>query len=116
MESQKLSSKDLIQKISTEFYNRKSYHKFNRVAKQLDEKYREGKLVAYEYIGELCFYFIQEEKSLVDKFREQIIDQMQKNSCLNETEYKKGIHDVLNEVLDEISTYHEKVEASRPKY
>jgi hypothetical protein len=54
----------------------------------LSEKYRDGRLTAYDYIGKLCFYFLQEEKNI---FKEQIIEQMDKYSTMNCSKYKKPV-------------------------
>ncbi len=46
---------------------------------------------------------MQEEKQIQQYFREQILKQMQTYSCLDESEYKQGIYDSLNDTLDEIT-------------
>lgn len=68
----------------------------------ISDKYREGRLATLKYIGELTFYYLQEEKSIKDKFREQLLKEMQQNSCLNDSDYKDGLYDALNDVLDEL--------------
>jgi hypothetical protein len=45
---------------------------------------------------------MQEEKRIQELFREEILKQMKFYSCLEETEYKKGLYDALNNILDEI--------------
>jgi hypothetical protein len=54
-----------------------------------------------KYVGELTFYYLQEEKSLINRFKEQMLKQMEQNSCLNDGEYKDGLYDALNDILDE---------------
>jgi len=55
-----------------------------------------------KYIGELTFYYLQEEKSLSSKFKEQINKQIHQNSCLCDSDYKDGLYDALNDILDEL--------------
>jgi len=95
------SSKDFLENISYHFNAQRTYYKFNKRNLIVAEKYRSGRLAAYEYVGELCFYFMQEEKRIPDQFREQIKGQIRKNSCLKDGEYKQGLFDALNEILDE---------------
>jgi len=52
------------------------------------------------YINELTFYYLQQEKRIQDEFHTQILKQMKQNSCLDDTDYKQGIYDALNEILD----------------
>lgn len=68
----------------------------------MSDKYREGRLTALKYIGELTFHYLQEEQSIKHKFREHILQQMMQNSCLNDNDYKNGLYDALNDVLDEL--------------
>jgi hypothetical protein len=42
---------------------------------------------------------MQEEKMLEKQFKEQIMKQLKLHSCLDDTEYKRGLYDALNEVL-----------------
>ena len=57
-------------------------------------------MTALEYIGELTYYYLQEEKRLQQYFHDQIIKQMKLQSCFDDTDYKKGLYDTLSEVLD----------------
>jgi len=59
-------------------------------------------LSALKYISEPTFYYLQEEKKIQKQFREQILKQMKLHSYLDESGYKQGVYDVLNETLDEI--------------
>ena len=100
----KPTSKELLEEVSKHCSNEITYYTFNKTTLQVSNKYREGRLTALKYIGELTFYYLQEEKSLKQKFREQILKQMQQNSCLNDSDYKDGLYDALNDVLDEYKT------------
>jgi hypothetical protein len=98
----KSTSKEFLEKISSLCYAKSTHYKYNKTILKASNKYREGRLSAYQYISELCFYFLQEEKNIPKKFKEQIQKQMQQNACLNDGDYKNGLYDVLNDVLEEI--------------
>lgn len=98
----KPTSKEFLEKISSSSYAKSTTYKFKTEKLNLSEKYIDGRLAAYDYINNLCFYYLQEEKSIPERFREQVNKQMKQNSCLNDSDYKDGLYDALNDVLDEL--------------
>ena len=104
----KPTSKELLEKISCHCAHQLTLYRFNTGTLKISQKYRKGRLSALEYLGERTFYYMQEEKRIQENFREQILRQMQTYSCLEESEYKNGIYDALNEVLDEMKLLLEK--------
>ena len=96
----KSTSKELLEAVSKHCYNQLTLYRFNTTTLQVNEKYREGRLTALEYLTELSYYYMQKEKSIEKQFKEQIIKQLKLHSCLEDTEYKRGLYDALNEVLD----------------
>ena len=98
----KPTSKELLEEISKNCSNQITHYTFNKTTLLISDQYREGRLSALKYVGELTFYCLQEEKSIKHKFREQILKQMQQNSCLNDSEYKDGLYDALNAILDDM--------------
>lgn len=100
----KSTSKELLEKISKHCANQLIQSKFNTGTLIISKKYREGRLTALGYLGELSYYYMQEEKKIQQHFQEQIRKQMQAYLCLNESEYKNGLYDndALNDTLDEI--------------
>lgn len=98
----KPTSKELLEKVSKHCSNELTLYKFNTTTLKISKKYREGRLTALEYLGDLSYHYIQEEKRIQENFRKQILRQMQTYSCLNESEYKDGLYDALNDTLDEI--------------
>jgi len=95
----KTTSKELLETVSKHCYNQLTLYRFNTKTLQVSDKYREGRLTALEYLTELSYYYLQEEKSIEKQFKEQIIRQLTLYSCLDDTEYKRGLYDALNEVL-----------------
>ncbi|WP_309497175.1 hypothetical protein [Sulfurovum sp.] len=96
----KPTSKEYLEKVSKHCHNQIVHYKFNTTTLQVTDNYREGRLASLEYIGELVFYYMQEEKRIQQEFKEQIIKQLKFYSCLDDTEYKRGMYDALNEVLN----------------
>ncbi|HEY9129601.1 MAG TPA: hypothetical protein VIN02_07185 [Sulfurovum sp.] len=95
----KNTSKELLETVSKHCYNQLTLYRFNTTTLQVSDKYREGRLTALEYLTELSYYYLQEEKSIEKQFKEQISKQLTRYSCLDDTEYKRGLYDALNEVL-----------------
>ncbi|MGB5506821.1 MAG: hypothetical protein WBM70_09050 [Sulfurovum sp.] len=95
----KPTSQELLEAVSKHCHHQLTLYKFNTTTLQVSDKYREGRLTALGYLAELSFYYMQEEKSIEKQFKEQIDKQLKLHSCLDDTEYKRGLYDALNEVL-----------------
>ena len=98
----KYTSKETLDAVSKNCSNQLIFYKFNTNTLKVSDKYREGRVTGLKYIGDLTFYFLQEEKRIKDLFREEILKQMKFYSCLDETEYKRGLYDAMNETLDQL--------------
>ncbi len=98
----KPTTKEILEAISKNCSNQLILYKFNKNTLDISDKYREGRLTGLKYIGNLTFFFMQEEKRMQLLFREEILKQMKFYSCLEETEYKEGLYDALNDTLDQI--------------
>ena len=94
-------TRQLLSEISEHTYNQITHYKFNRGTLKVDDKYREGRLAALNYVSELTLYYMRLEQEIRKQFRDQIDHQMKSNSCLPESDYKNGLYDALNDVLDE---------------
>lgn len=95
----KPTSNELLEAVSKHCYNQLTYYKFNTTTLQVSDKYREGRLSALKYLTELSYYYMQEEQNIQQQFKEQITKQLKLHSCLDDTEYKRGLYDALNDVL-----------------
>lgn len=100
----KFTSKEVLEEISKNCFHEITTYRFNKNVLKVSDKYREGRLTALEYISELTFYYMQEEKNLQIQFREQLLKQMRVHSCLDDSDYKQGLYDALNATLDEIKS------------
>ena len=96
----KPTSKEVLEEISKHCSNQITFYRFNTSNLKISDKYREGRLTALEYIGELTYHYLQEEKRLQQDFHDQVLKQMKLHSCLDDTDYKDGLYDALNEILD----------------
>ncbi len=96
----KTTSKELLEEVSKHCSNQLTLYKFNTNTLKVNKKYREGRLTALEYLCELTYYYLQEEKKIQEQFNEQILKQMKLYSCLEDSDYKQGMYDALNETLD----------------
>lgn len=95
------SSKEVLSTLSNYCYVQFTLYKFNEGSLKTTDKYREGRLTGIDYIGDLVFYYLQEEKKICNKMIEQIDRQMKSYSCLNDGDYKSGLYDAMNDILDE---------------
>ena len=98
----KPTSKEILEAVSRHSSNQLTMYKFNTNTLSISDKYREGRVTGLKYIGDLTFYFMQEEKRIQLLFHEEVLKQMQFYSCLEETEYKQGLYDALNDTLEQI--------------
>jgi len=95
----KPTSKEILEAVSKHCSNQLTLYKFNKGTLLISDKYRRGRLTGLHYIGELTFHFMEEEKRIQQQFCEEILKQMKFYSCLEETEYKRGLYDALNDTL-----------------
>jgi len=95
------TSKEFLSELSSHIFTQITMYRFNKNTLKVTDKYREGRLAALKYASELSYYYMQIEKNLPRQFREQIDRQMKSNSCLLDGEYKRGLYEGLNDVLDQ---------------
>lgn len=60
----KTTSKYILEGVSKNCSNQLKLYQFNKNTLIISEKYREGRLIGLKYIGDLTFYFMQEEKRI----------------------------------------------------
>ncbi|GIU00104.1 hypothetical protein TSL6_06100 [Sulfurovum sp. TSL6] len=95
----KQTSKELLEAVSKHCYNELTLYRFNNTTLDVSDKYREGRLTALEYLTELTYYYLQEEKKIEEEFKKQVSKQLKLYDCLDDTEYKRGLYDALSVVL-----------------
>jgi hypothetical protein len=100
--SAKPSSRLFLEEVSRYCYSQLTLYKFNKSSLTIDEKYREGRITALNYISDLTFYFMQQEKQLKEHFIREIKKQIEMASSLKTPAYRKGILDAVRELQREI--------------
>ena len=95
------TTKEILEIISNYNYSQITFYEFNKDVLKGSDKYREGRLAALNYISELTLYYMNIEKNIQRELMEQIDLQMKSNSCLDDSKYKDGLYDALNDVIDE---------------
>lgn len=91
-------SKAYLESISKHCYAQMTYYQFNTGTLKVSDKYRAGRLKALSYVNELTYEYLQEEKKIEEAFQQHLVSQMKEHLCLlDDKEYQKGLHDVLNE-------------------
>lgn len=95
------TTKAYIESISKYCYQEMTFYRFNTKTLQVNDKYREGRLRALQYVSELTYDYLQREKQLQNEFKQQLVAQMTEHARLMEdSEYKSGLYDALNDVLN----------------
>jgi hypothetical protein len=89
------SSKAFLEEVSRYCHNQLTLYTFNRHTLDIDERYREGRITALNYIAELSFYFMQQEKRLTDSFLEELERQLRELDPLCSPHYRQGIRDSI---------------------
>ena len=100
----KPTSKELLDEVSKNCSTELTLYTFNKTTLHISDKYREGRLTGLNYIGDLTFFFMQEEKQIQQRLKDEILKQMKFYSCLEETEYKQGLYDALDAALDHVGS------------
>lgn len=98
----KPSSKLFLEEVSRYCYSQLTLYKFNRSTLDIDEKYREGRITALNYIADLTFYFMQQEKHIAEEFVCELDKQVQMAESLKSPLYSQGIRDSIEALRQEI--------------
>lgn len=89
----------MFESISSHCFTYTVPYKYGKQEERGNNKYRKGRINAYEWINNLTYYYIKEEENLKDEFISYLKLQQQKTDVLKEGDYKKGLQDALNEVI-----------------
>jgi len=104
----KPTSREILQSISNECHNQLTYYTFNTTTLQVTAKYREGRLAGLRYLSELTWYYLQEEKRIIQQFDAQIIKQLEQYASLEENDYKQGLFSTLKEIHQRVQDMQKK--------
>lgn len=98
----KKSSRDVFEFISSHCYTYMVPYKYNDLENRGSLKYAKGRVTAYEWINELSYYYIKKEENLKKEFIFYLESKNKEINILKKGDYKKGLKDALNEVLQEL--------------
>ena len=99
------SSKAFLEEVSRYCYSQLTLYRFNHHTLNIDEKYREGRITALNYIADLSFYFMQQEKHITESFLTELDRQLQAIGALKSPHYMRGIQDSIEALKREIETF-----------
>ena len=93
------SSKEILDLIGSMSYAKSTPYKFS---KQLEhsEKYNKGRINAYDWVTEIAYFLLEREKKMLSEFEQMLIDKKQELDTLNNGDYKNGLFDSINDILD----------------
>ena len=98
----KESSKALLELISKECSNQLPHYKYNKHSLEISDKYRHGRVTALNYMLELTFFYFEMEKDLKEQLLQDLQKQMAFAASLRESDYKQGIYDAINKIIQEV--------------
>ncbi len=98
----KPSSKQFLEEVSRYCYSQLTLYKFNKSTLDIDEKYREGRITALNYVADLTFYFMQQEKHITEEFICELDRQLEAIGTLKSPNYTLGIRDSIDALRQEI--------------
>jgi hypothetical protein len=96
------SSKAFLEEVSRYCHTQLTLYRYNRHTLEIDEKYREGRITALNYIADLTFYFMQREKHITEEFVSELDRQIQMADILKSPQYSQGIRDSIEALRQEI--------------
>ena len=97
-----MTARKLLNILGSYAANQITLYRFNVTTLTASERYRRGRITGLEYVSRLVYHYAQMEKRMDAIIRGEIVRQMKSNAVLPESEYKQGLYDGLNDVLDEM--------------
>ncbi len=96
------SSKIILEDISKHCFMNIVPYKHSGHLYRGSAKYKNGRVTAYDWINNLTYYYLKEEENLKEKLISNLKLKKQEIKILKDGEYKKGINDTINEILESL--------------
>ena len=96
------SSKETFENISNHCFTQMVPYKHSIHTDRGSDKYKKGRISAYEWVNNLSYYYIKQEETLKEEFILYLKSKYQEIDILKQGDYKKGLQDTLNEVLEKL--------------
>ncbi len=84
------STKDFFETISSFCYISKMPYSFKSCSPD-DDKYYKGIFTVYDWVDELCYYYLKKEQNLKSDFLSLLEEKHQQVYKLNDSKYKSGM-------------------------
>ncbi len=96
------SSKIILEDISNHCFMHMVPYRYSGHLDRGSAKYKSGRITTYEWINNLTYYYLKEEENLKEKLISNLKLKRQEIEVLKDSEYKKGINDTINEILEKL--------------
>ncbi|KAB7884675.1 hypothetical protein [Poseidonibacter ostreae] len=73
-----------LKDISTLLSQHQTYYTFTKMEENSSDKYKRGRISAAKWLNELVYYYFEKEKSFMNEFKENLQNQKQSLSQLEE--------------------------------
>ncbi len=102
MYKNKKSTKNLLENISNHCFNQIVPYTHSKNNQLGSLKYKKGRVCSYQWISQLSYCFFEKEKQLKEEFFQEIKIKTDEIQILKEGDYKRGMRDAFEEVLEQI--------------
>ncbi|NQY93920.1 MAG: hypothetical protein HRT43_07125 [Campylobacteraceae bacterium] len=98
----KKSTRNILEDISQHCFTYMVPYKYGKQVERGSLKYKKGRITTYEWINNLTYYYIKQEENLKEEFIFYLKSKSNEIQFLKDGDYKKGIKDTLNEILEKL--------------
>ena len=98
------STKQLLESITQHCYASKSHYKYSKNITK-NREYTRGKIVSFEWINDLCYYYIKKDRELLNDFRDKL--KCTKDKIFNSittNSYKRAIYETICEIESKLES------------
>ena len=95
----KKSTKDILSNVSSNVYNNSVKYRFDK-HKVYSEQYKKGNIAVYDWVSELCYFYLTKEKALTVEFQELIKQKKDELTKLDKSDYKDGLMNAFTDIED----------------
>jgi len=94
------SSRQILDKLSNHNYQNASHPRFG---KDVDVLYAKGYTKGFTWVDEICDYYFNIEKNLVDELREHLEKKLEEIESLRDSRYKDGLQESIANAVKALS-------------
>ena len=93
----KKTTRETLDTLGATLYVHSTRYKFDK-HKLYSDKYRKGNLAVYDWLSELCFYYLKKEEALMKEFLEVLDTKQEELNNLPDGEFKAGVFNAIRDV------------------